>query len=179
VRRRFASAAALAALAGCGGGEDGNRNAATDAKAVAGELARVEVRPGLWEVRSALLSATQPGLPLEIAERMKGPRPAVRHCITPAQAARPDANFLAGQSSGQCSYRGFSMRGGRIAGTMACRAPDGAETRARMSGTYAPESFDMRMDMETPGFGTATLALVVQQSGRRIGDCSDEGERKQ
>jgi hypothetical protein len=174
VRRRPARAAAfLLLLGGCGGGEeDGNRSVATNRSAVAGDLARIEVRPGLWEVRSDVLSARQPGMPLELAERMKGPRGTVRHCITAAQAARPDAAFLAGRRSGQCSYSDFIMRGGRIAGTMACRAADGAETQARMSGTYTPEGFDMRMDMRTPGFGGATLEVTVRQSGRRTGDCA-------
>ncbi|HZF94578.1 MAG TPA: DUF3617 domain-containing protein [Allosphingosinicella sp.] len=173
MRRPFAWAAAfLFALAACGSGdEETGGNVATDRNAVAADLARVEVRPGLWEVSSEVLSARQPGMPVEIAERMKGPRGAARHCITPAQAARPDAAFLAGRRSGQCSYSDFAMRGGRIGGQMACRAFDGAETRARMSGTYTPEAFDMRMDMETPGFGNATLAVVVRQSGRRIGEC--------
>lgn len=171
--RPFAWAAAfLLAAPGCGGGdEEAGANAATDRNAVAADLAQVQVRPGLWEVSSELLSASQPGMPVELAERMKGPRGAVRHCITPAQAARPDAAFLAGRRSGQCSYSDFAMRGGRIAGTMACRSFDGAETRARMSGIYAPDRFEMRMDMETPGFGGATLAVVVRQSGRHVGEC--------
>jgi hypothetical protein len=117
-------------------------------------------------------------MPLELAERMKGPRGATRHCITPAQAARPDAAFLAGRRSGQCSYGDFAMRGGRIAGSMTCRAADGAETRARMRGSYTPEAFDMRMEMETPGFGGGTLAVAVRQSGRRVGECGSEGELK-
>ena len=179
-RPRIWAGAFLFAVAGCGGGEDeAGDNAATDGNAVAADLARVEVRPGLWEVSSEVLSATQPGMPVELAERMKGPRAAARHCITPAQAARPDAAFLAGRRSGQCSYSDFAMRGGRIAGNMACHAADGAETRARMSGTYTPEAFDMRMDMETAGFGNGTLAVVVRQSGRRVGECGSEGEFKQ
>ncbi|HEY0013489.1 MAG TPA: DUF3617 domain-containing protein [Allosphingosinicella sp.] len=167
------AAAFFLSLPGCGGGEeDGNRSVGSNRNEVAGDLARVEVRPGLWEVMSEVLSASQPGMPLELAERMKGPRGTVRHCITPAQAARSDAAFVAGRRSGQCSYSDFAMRDGRIAGTMACRAADGAETRARMSGTYTPEGFDMRMDMQTPGFGGAALAVVVRQSGRRVGDCA-------
>jgi hypothetical protein len=174
------AAASLFAVAACSGGdEEAGENVSTDRNAVAADLARVEVRPGLWEVRSEVLSATQPGMPVELAERMKGPRGAARHCITPAQAARPDAAFLAGRRSGRCSYSDFAMRGGRIAGSMVCRAADGAETRARMSGTYTPEAFDTRMDMETPGFGGATLAVVVRQSGRRVGECGSEGELKQ
>lgn len=178
--RWAAAAASLGLVTGCGepAADGGNAGAQTAQADVARQLAQVEVRPGLWEVSSGIVSASQPGMPLELAERMKGPRGTARHCITPEQAARPDGNFLAGRRSSQCSYRDFAMRAGRIAGTMACRDPAGAETNARMSGTYAAESFDMRMDMETPGLGAATLSVVVRQSGRRVGDCIREGETK-
>jgi hypothetical protein len=183
MRRRFAWAAAfLFAAAGCGGGggddEAGGNAGTADRNAVAADLARVQVRPGLWEVSSEVLSASQPGIPVELAERMKGPRGAARHCITPEQAARPNAAFLGRQRTGQCNNGDFAMRDGRMAGTMTCRAPDGAETRVRVSGTYAPETFDMRMNVETPGFGGGTLALAVRQSGRRVGECGSEGELK-
>jgi hypothetical protein len=173
-----------AALAAAGCGNDGAGEAAngtvTDPGEVARDLASVVVRPGLWEVASAVVEARQPGLPVELANRIRGPRAAVRHCITPEQAARPDAAFLAGRRSGQCSYRDFAMQDGRIGGAMTCRDPGGAETRARMSGRYGPERFEMRMDMETPGIGAGTLAVVVRQSGRRIGDCpAGEGGTKQ
>lgn len=181
-RSRGLAAAVSALLAGCSGADenaDGNRSNVTDARAVAADLARVEIRPGLWELSSEILSAAQPGLPPEFTDRMKGPRGSVRHCITPEEAARPDANFLAGRRSGQCSYRDFAMREGRISGAMTCRDPRGVETRARMSGTHAPERFEMRMDMETPGIGGGILAVIVRQSGRRIGDCTrEEGETK-
>lgn len=176
------AAAASALLLGCSGADenaDGNRSNVTDAEAVAADLARVEIRPGLWELSSEIVSAAQPGLAAEFTDRMRGPRGSVRHCITPEEAARPDANFLAGRRSDQCSYRGFAMRYGRIAGAMTCRDPRGVETQAQMSGTHAPERFEMRMDMQTPGIGGGMLAVVVQQSGRRVGDCTrDEGETK-
>lgn len=172
--RGWAAAASLLVV-GCGGADgagDGTPGNVVNAQAVAADLARVEVRPGLWEVSSEILSAAQPGLAAEFTDRMKGPRGSVRHCITPEEAARPDANFLAGRRSGQCSYTDFSIREGRISGAMSCRDPRGVETKARMSGTHGAERFDMRMEMETPGIGGGMLAVVVRQSGRRIGDCT-------
>lgn len=140
-------------------------------------LSQVEVRPGLWEVASDILSASQEGLPHAVAERMKGRRRAFRHCITPAEAARPDANFLAARRDGRCRDEAFEMRGGRIAGRMVCRDGAGAETRVRMSGRYAPERYEMRMEMETPGIGRGrVMTLVTRQTGRRVGECSEEGE---
>lgn len=177
-RQVLAGSLAAAALAGCGG-EAVDRNALPTARNdVAGALARVEVRPGLWEVTREIVSASQPGLPVEIAERMKGRRSVRRHCITPEQAARPDGNFLAGGVGGRCTHSGFSMEDGRVSGEMLCRDPGGIETRARMSGSYGPERFEIGMEMETPGIGGETMAVVARQSGRRVGECGAEGEQK-
>jgi hypothetical protein len=164
-------------VCGCGSAPQGNEVSRGD---VARELARVEVRPGLWEVSTQIVSVAQAGLPHEVAERMKGRRRGFRHCITPAQAARPDANFLAVRGTGRCRDEAFAMRGGRIAGTMVCRDPAGAETRVTMSGDYAAERYEIRMEMATPGIGPGrTMTLETRQQGRRVGDCPDEGETKQ
>lgn len=174
----LALAAAFLALAACG--ESGGGENTESGNGIAGELARVEVRPGQWEVVTEIVSAAQEGLPLEVAQRMKGRRRAFSHCITPEEAARPDANFLASRRDGHCTDQAFEMRGGRISGTMACRDPDGAETQVRMSGRYGPESYEMRMDMETPGIGRdRMMTIVARHIGRRTGDCPQQKETKQ
>ena len=170
--------AAAGLAAGCGGSDEANR--ADAGSKVADQLAAVEVRPGLWDVSSEIVDVRQPGLPHEVAGRMKGRRRAFRHCITPEEAARPDANFLAGRDAASCTQRSFEMRGGRIEGAMTCSDPAGAETRARMSGRYGPESYEMRMEMETPGIGRdVTMTLVTRQAGRRVGDCPEGGDETQ
>lgn len=173
--KRLRLALVLLGLAGCGDGREGNDQVAGNA--VAAALAEVEVRPGLWEMRSAIVSVSQDGLPLEIAERMKGPRRTVRHCITPEQAARTDANFLAARRSGRCRDEAFEMRSGRIAGTTVCRDETGAETRLRTTGRYTAERYEMRSEVETPGIGSGRrMTLVTRQSGSRIGECPRRGE---
>lgn len=165
---------ALLAFAGCSDPDERTRQVGSNE--VAAALARVEVRPGLWEMTSAIVSVSQPDLPLEIAERMKGPRPGMRHCITPAQASRPDSNFLAARRGGRCRDEDFEMSGGRIGGTTICRDDAGAETRLRMTGRYGPERYELRTEIETPGIGPGrTMALVMRQSGRRVGDCAQSG----
>lgn len=162
----------MAALAGCGGEAERKE---VDRNEVAQALAAVEVRPGLWEVTSDIVSATEPGLPLEVAERMKGRRRAVRHCITAEQAARPDASFLASRRAGRCRDEAFTMDSGRISGAMVCREAGGAESRVRMSGRYGPESYEMRMEMKTPGIGPGrVMTIVTRQAGRRVGECPRE-----
>jgi len=165
---------ALAVLTGCGEADRNNKQVAGNE--VAAALARVEVRPGLWEARTEVVSVSQEALPHEIAERMKGPRPTVRHCITREQAARPGASFLAARRSGRCSDEAFEMRAGRIAATTVCRREGAVETRLRTTGRYSAERYEMRIEIETPGIEPGrTMTLVTHRSGRRIGDCPEAG----
>jgi hypothetical protein len=173
--------AALAA-AGCGGADRDDDNATAKAherNAIAAELARVQIRPGLWEATSEVLSVAQPGLPHEMAEQMKGRRSVGSVCITPERAARPDGGFLDAAGRG-CTHSGFAMRGGRAEGTTVCRDPaGGAETRARLNGRYGPEYFDFELEMTTPGFGGQSMTVLARRSGRRVGECTRKGEAEQ
>ncbi|MGZ8360545.1 MAG: hypothetical protein ACXWUX_08495 [Allosphingosinicella sp.] len=63
-------AAVLAAAAGCGERPPENMSAGE----VAGELAQLRIEPGLWELTSAVVEASAPGLPREVRNRMVGPR---------------------------------------------------------------------------------------------------------
>jgi putative hemolysin len=173
VTRHAASCAAFLALASCsGGGEVGNaaeENIGSSARDdIARDLARVEIRPGLWEVNSEILAASQPRLPHEMAEGIKGRRPVRRHCITPERAARPDGGFLNSAGS-RCTHRGFAMRGGRLEGTTICAHPEG-ETRATLTGRYTPERFDFESEIQTPGYGEV-MTIRGRHVGRRIGEC--------
>jgi hypothetical protein len=175
---RAGVAGLLATALVCCGGETGPQ--AVDANAVAEQLAALQVRPGLWQVDTVIESASQPGLPVAMAERLKGPRPSARRCITPEQAARPDASFLARRQAGTCTDRAFEMRGGRIVAAMSCRAPDGAVSEVSTTGTYGQERYDLRVEMTTPGIGPgATLTIVSRQTGRHVGDCPNSEETKQ
>jgi len=156
-------AALLLASGGCGeGGEPRDMTAAE----VAAELAGMRIEPGLWALTSEVVDVRAPDLPREVRRRMLGPRRQLRHCITAEQAARPSANFLAGRADSACTYRDFTVRDGRLAGSMACPG-----ARATMSGRYGPTGYDLRMEMESPMPGGATMTLQLRSRGQRIGDC--------
>jgi len=168
--------AALLCLTGC---EDEPEVRNMSVNEVAAELANVQIRPGLWESTSEVLNVTAPNLPREVQNRMKGPSTTTRHCITAEQASRPDANFLATRQE-NCTYRDFSMRDGRMQGTMTCSSGDmPGEATAAMSGQYGPESYDMRMRMEMEGPADSTMTIETRASGRRLGECPAEGEAEQ
>ncbi len=156
--------AASAGMAGCRESEPANLST----EQVARQLESMEIEPGLWALGSEVIDVSAPDLPREIRNRMIGPRPGMRHCITPDQAASPSANFLAGRGDGACRYRAFSVEGGRIEGDMVC--PD---AEARMTGTYSAERYDMRMEMRSPMPGGAVMTLQVRSTGERIGACPE------
>ncbi|WP_129793375.1 DUF3617 domain-containing protein [Sphingosinicella sp. CPCC 101087] len=159
----FAAAGLVAA--GCGGEVARNMTG----EEVADELSDMQIEPGLWELTSEVVEVSAPGLPREVRNRMVGPRSRIRNCISPQQASRPGANFLAMQSDSACTYRDFSVRGGEMRGTMVC-----PEAVASMSGQYRPESYELRMAMESPMPGGATMTLQLRARGSRIGDCPEE-----
>ncbi len=174
MRRARLTLACLVLIGGCEQAPE-PRNMSVDE--VAAELANIEIRAGLWESTSEVLNVTAPNLPRELQNRMKGPSSTTRHCITPEQAARPDANFLATRQD-NCRYRDFSMREGRMQGTMVCAGGDvPGEATATMSGQYGPDSYDMRMKMEMAGPVDSTMTIETRASGRRVGDCPAEGEK--
>lgn len=165
--------AALIALTGCGGGgEPEGRN--MSASEVASELASVKIRPGQWEATNEILEASAAGMPPGMFEQMAGTKTQVANCVTPEQAEKPDANFLAAQENADCTYQDFTMSGGRMKGTMICRGGEmPGEMRMLMDGRYGPESYDMTMDMTTTGIGEGmTMNIKARTTGRRTGDCT-------
>ena len=166
----LAGAALGVALAGCGepAGEPGNE---TSANEVAQQLAQVQIEPGLWERSTEVLSVSAQGMPREVASQMTGPRESRRDCITPEQASRPNATFLATQQNSACTYRDFVMREGRVTGTMTCNGGGADEMRALMNGRYGRQSYEMQMRMERPMPTGETMTMEVRVRGRRVGAC--------
>src|SRR5690606_7092332 len=101
VNRRRAALLLLLVAAGCNDRDP----ASMTAEQVAAELADIRIEPGLWELTSAVVDVRAPDLPREIRNRMIGPRSRIRHCISPAQAEQPSANFLAMRADSACIYR--------------------------------------------------------------------------
>lgn len=148
------------------------------ASEVAGELAALRIEPGLWEVSSAVVDVTAPNLPIALRREMIGPRGSLRHCIAPAQAARPSAGFLAGRGDGRCAYRDVSLQNGRLRGMMICTDEDGGPPiESVMDGRYGPRGYDLRMEMRNPMPDGTEMIVQVSSRGRRVGRC-DEGREQ-
>jgi hypothetical protein len=154
------------ALVACGAPEARNMTA----EEVGDQLSQLRIAPGLWELSSDVVEVHATDLPREVRNRMVGPRSRVRHCITPALAARPSANFLAGRTDRGCTYLNFRVQGGRVSGAMTC--PD---TWTVMEGRYGPQAYDMRMDVATSLPTGVIMTVKVRSRGRRVGPCVEGG----
>lgn len=133
------------------------------------------IRPGKWASTVTIEEMSVPGMPPETAERMEAMLQQSRTaevCLTEEEAARPDANFFAGNE--QCRYDRFTMAGGEIEALMRCS--EGETTQVmEMAGTYSPTDYDMRMVSKTLG-GPAGEAMTLQMRVRsqRVGKCDKE-----
>ena len=143
------------------------------AEEVAEQLSQMKIQPGQWEATNEIISVSAPGVPPEALEQMIGQTSTVSNCITPEQAAQPNANFLAVQKTSDCTYQDWSMDDGRMSGTMTCTGGQLPGTMTmKMDGTYSDEAYDMTMDMETAGLpGGITMTVQARTTGERVGDC--------
>ena len=173
-------------LAACGGqGAGGNAevqgNAAADngaataapeavSSAAPGGGGTVALQAGEWETTVQVMSMNVPGMPRGVAP----PMPAAittRHCLTPEQVARPNADFFAGQAQANgCTYENFSMAGGHLQGTIHCNM-QGNRMDMTMDGQFTPTSYEIHQQTQatTSGMSTQTELRVTS---RRVGDCS-------
>lgn len=167
------------ALAACNDkpGEKAGNIAASDAMSkaeVKAAVDKVQLKPGQWEGRFEIkdidLSGV-PGAPANMKQQMQRMmnQTGLRYCVTPQQAANPSADMFGGQESKGCTYAGFDASGGKVKGQVSCKAPGGT-MNAAMSGTYAPESYAMTLDMKMAGGPQGqTMAMTAQSHGRWVG----------
>ncbi|MBB6124833.1 DUF3617 domain-containing protein [Sphingobium subterraneum] len=192
------SAAALLALGACGKADDagkvgapsGNEAAAGSTNMsvaqVAGEMNKVKLQPGQWEMTHEItdvqITNAPEGMPAGAMQSMVGKKTVVKECITPQQAENPAAEMMAGQKDNKCKYANFSMSGGKVSGQMSCSGgQDGSATmNMTLNGTYSSTSYDMNAEMRTSGMMGAAkdmqMAMKSHGTGKRIGECPAKGD---
>lgn len=135
------------------------------------------VRPGKWHSTVTIERMEVPGMPPELAQRMKSMM-ADRHsagsdsCLTPEDVKRPKEGFFAGADK-SCRYDRFTMAGGKIDAVMKC-ASGGASQTMTMTGTYGPDDYRMQMTMDGAQAGGATdrgMNMTMRVDAKRVGQC--------
>lgn len=163
-------AGAAALLTACGE----KANEPQSREEVAKEVQKVQLKPGQWEGTYTLEDINMPNMPGggdQMKEQMKKAmsRTALRYCVSPEEAANPSGKMFSGQENKDCTYKGFDASGGSVKGEIACKSEHGV-MNATMSGSYAPESYEMRMDMKMTGApGGMDMSMKAKTSGKWIG----------
>lgn len=160
-------------LFACDGSEE-QKGGNMSVEQVADEMSKMKMDPGQWEATNEILSATAPGLPPEALRSMVGQKNVVSNCLTPEQAAKPSASFLAGQKGSQCTYKDFSLDDGKMSGQISCTGGQMPGTMVmQMDGKYSPRDYSMNMEMKAEGMpGGATMTIKAKTTARRTGDCA-------
>jgi hypothetical protein len=135
------------------------------------------VRPGKWRSTVTVDQLAVPGMPPELAERMKAAMAQrtptqTDSCLTPEDAKRPKEDFFGGADK-SCRYDRFTMAAGKIDAVMKCSA-GGASQTMTMNGTYSPDDYRMRMTVDAAQGGSATergMNMTMRVEAKRIGAC--------
>ena len=135
------------------------------------------VRPGLWESKVTIEKFDIPGMPPEMAQRMKtmmaeNQEHGFQTCLTPEDVKRPKEDFFAGKNN-ECRYEHFTMGGGKIDAAMHCGGKDGGTQVMQMAGTYSPDSYQMQtsMDMKRGARPEGSMTMAMRVEAKRVGEC--------
>lgn len=133
------------------------------------------VRPGLWESKVTVEKFEVPGMPPEMASRMKTMMAEnqphnFQTCLTAEDVKRPKEDFFAGKNN-ECRYDHFTMGGGKIDAAMHC----GKGQAMQMAGTYSPDSYQMQTSMTASGDKgdePGGMRMQMRVEAHRVGECS-------
>ena len=164
-------------LAACGqekGVSAENESVESVAKKVAEAGEQIRPRAGRWRNEMKLEKLEIPGMPAQLKEAMsKQLSTAQTHfsCLTPEEAERPNATFFQKEASG-CTYKRFTMAGGKVDAEMVCDRGQGQQQSMTMSGTYSDERFDMRMSSQGSMGRGMTMNMTMAIKAERVGECN-------
>lgn len=172
--------AALAVLAAGGCGNDKAADSKVDVKgesmaSVAGKIAASNLtpQPGRWEAAMRLEKMEVGNMPPEVKAAMaqqQGMTQTYATCLTPEQAAKPNADFFKNDAK-DCTYDHFTMAGGRIDAELTCK-PVAGPTKMKMTGTYGPDLYDIRITSEGEMQPGIAMSVAMTVTSRRTGACT-------
>jgi hypothetical protein len=174
------TAAALLALSACD--KMPGKSGEVSPDDVASKMNSVKLLPGEWEATQQITDVKMTGLPQgapDPAKAMTGHISTYKHCITPEQAAKPSADFLAAQKDAKCTYSNMDFAGGAISAAMTCQMPQqpGTVMKMAMKGTYMPDHYAIAMDVDSSGMANGVgMMMKMKSTGKRIGDCPAGGK---
>ena len=135
------------------------------------------VRPGLWQSKVTIDQLDIPGMPADMAQRMKSmmaekQEHGFQTCLTAEDVKRPKEDFFAGKNN-ECRYDHFTMGGGKIDAAMRCGGKNGGSVM-QMAGTYSPDSYQMQTSMKMQGKADEQggMSMKMRIEAQRVGECT-------
>jgi hypothetical protein len=135
------------------------------------------VHPGLWQSKVTIDQFDVPGMPPEMAQRMKAMMAEKQEhgfetCLTPEDVKKPKEDFFAGKDN-ECRYEHFTMGGGKIDAAMHCGGKGGGSDM-QMAGSYSPDSYHMQtaMKIQSDSGDEGGMSMKMHIDSQRVGECS-------
>src|SRR3954452_3586041 len=135
------------------------------------------IRPGLWESKVTIEKFDIPGMPPDMAQRMKtmmaqNQEHGFQTCLTPEDVKKPKEDFFAGKDN-QCRYEHFTMGSGKIDAKMQCGGKKGGTQVMQMAGTYSPDNYQMQTSMKMVGGAgpEGSMDMTMRIEAQRVGEC--------
>ena len=181
MKTAYCAIASVAALTGCNKSPEVDLHNATGNQVVqavkeSGMMSSDSmIEPGLWQSKVTLHEVNIPGMPPEMASRMKAmmaerQEKSNSHCLTAADVKKPKEDFFGGQDK-SCHYAQFTMGGGKIDIQMVCKR-EGMTQTMNMKGAYTPTTYSMDMVSQGSGGEQGNMTMKMHVDSQRIGECS-------
>ncbi|NYT42685.1 DUF3617 family protein [Sphingomonas sp. R-74633] len=177
-----AAAAALVLLTGAGQASDGFT--ITDASADQVAAAYAKARPGgpmhmgQWDraitIAAFDLPGMAPGADRDAAiAKAKEMKKVESVCHSGTDLAAPEPAQIFEMLGTECHYQKLTMGGGKFDGTLSCQGDEpGSKVDVAVSGTYAAESFAIRLDIDQqPEDPAQRMKMTMLLDGHRTGEC--------
>jgi hypothetical protein len=180
-----AAAAALVLLTGAGQASDGFTITDASSEQVAAAYAKAKtggpMHMGQWE-RSIAISAFDlpgmtPGADRDTAiAKAKEMKKVESICHSGTDLAAPEPAQIFEMIGTECRYKKLTMGGGKFDGTLSCNGEEpGSKVDLAVSGTYAAESFAIRLDIDQqPSDPAQRVKMTMMLDGHRTGECKPE-----
>lgn len=172
------AATALITLSACSNkGADADGDGKVSSAEAQKELAQggaMAMQPGLWEVKLNFESIDGPKLPPAAKDQMlkaMGGGMTVQSCLTKEQAEKPGVDFFGGDAQSNCSFAKLDRNGNDISVEMTCQPQGGISIVSKMDGSFAKESYVMKMEQKTGGTPMGEMTMKGKIEGKRIGEC--------
>ena len=180
MRRILFAAAAIIALAACGGNSSADADGdgeitMEEAAAKTGDI--VKPQPGQYRATVEFVDVEMPDAPQQVQDMMRGmfDRGPQSHefCLTQEEADQGFEEMARQAQDGgaDCTFEKFDADGGSIDAIMNCSAEGEGEARMTLTGTGSATSSNMTMVMDARGPDGQSMKMTMKSSQERIGDC--------